>query len=97
MNDHDLDALLAEPLPERDAGAFSVALMERIAHDQARPARIAAWIMAGVLTVVVAAAVLLLAQYSGRASANVSPAAIPGALLLLSLLLSFAVLRSVRE
>ena len=97
MDDQHLDVLLAAPLPERDAGAFSVALMERIAHDAARPARIAAWVMAGLLTVIVAAAVLLLAQFAGRASANVSPAAIPGLLLLLSLLLSFAVLRSVRE
>ena len=97
MNDHDLDAMLSEPLPERDAGAFSVALMERIAHHQARPARIVAWIMAGVLTVVIAAAVLLLAQFAGRSQDSIPVTALPGLLLLLSLLLSFAVLRSVRE
>ncbi len=95
MNDHDLDALLSEPLPERDAGAFSVALMERIAHDTARPARIAAWIMAGVLTLVIAAAALVLAPLAGRVGGPA--AAIPAALALLTLLLSFAVLRSVRE
>ncbi len=97
MNDHDLDALLNDPLPERDAADFSVALMEHIAHDAARPARIAAWIMAGVLTVIVAAAVLLLAQFAGEAPATLPPYAVPSALVLLTLLLSFAVMRSVRE
>lgn len=95
MNDNELDALLSQPLPEREAGAFSVALMERIAHHQARPARIAAWIMAGVLTIVIAAAVVLLARFAGQAPFG--PFTIPSVLVLLTLLLSFAVLRSVRE
>ena len=97
MNDSELDALLREPLPERDAGDFSVALMERIAHRQARPARIAAWIMAGVLTVVIAAAMVVLAQVAGRTPDFMPVTALPGLLLMLSLLMSYAVMRSVRE
>ena len=97
MNNNELDTLLAQPLPERDAGAFSVALMERIAHHQARPARIAAWIMAGLLTIVITAAMVLLAQFTGRAQGALPIAALPGLLLLLSLLLSFAVMTAARE
>jgi len=97
MNDSELDALLAVPLPERDAGPFSVALMERIAHDAARPARIAAWIMAGILTVVIAAAAVWLAMAAGRSSLGLDAIALPCTLTFLTLVLSYAVMRSARE
>jgi hypothetical protein len=51
MTEQELDALLSSPLPERDAAEFSVALMERVARHEARPARILSWIMVGVLLV----------------------------------------------
>lgn len=95
MNDSELDALLNEPLPERDAGVFSVALMERIAHDAARPARIAAWAMAALLTVIVAAAVAALGMVAGPG--GMQTLTIPSILVLLTLTLSWTVLRSVRE
>ena len=94
MTDAELDVLLHAPLPERDAGAFSVALMEAIARDRARPARIASWIMVGVLAVVVA----LAGVWGAIASRTMSdPFAVPAGLALLTLLLSYSVLRSARE
>ncbi len=93
MTDAELDALLHAPLPERDAGAFSVALMEAVASRRARPARILSWIMVGVLSVVVAAAAVWGAMAAGRFA---DPVALPAALVLLTLLLSFSVLRSAR-
>jgi hypothetical protein len=96
MNDTELDALLAAPLPELDAGDFSVQLMERIARDQARPSRILSWIMVGVLALVITAACLFGGLIAGRA-----PAAgalwVPSILALLALILSWAVLQSARE
>ncbi|MEI9993535.1 MAG: hypothetical protein WDM91_02985 [Rhizomicrobium sp.] len=92
MTDSELDALLAAPLPERDAGSFSVVLMERIAHDQARPARILAWITVGILFALVGLACVF-APLAAR-SASI---ALPAALTLLTLLLSFAVLQAARE
>lgn len=96
MNDSDLDVLLAAPLPERDVGAFSVALMERIAREEARPARLAAWAMAALLTVVVAAALVLLGLAAGNSPFG-GPLLLPGVMVALMLMLSFAVMRSVRE
>ena len=95
MNDDDLDALLCTPLPEQDAGAFTVLLMEKIARDQARPARILSWITVGILTVIVAAATI----YGGQAMAHAASFnfAIPSLLTLLTLALSFAVTQSARE
>ncbi len=93
MTDAELDALLGEPLPERDAGAFSVALMEAVARDRARPARIASWIMVGLLAAVIAAA----GVWGALASPHLSSAlAVPAALMLLTFLLSYSVLRSAR-
>lgn len=97
MTDHDLDALLAAPLPERDAGAFSVQLMERIAHDAARPARILSWITVGLLFLAVAAACIYGAGLMSHAGAGTSPLAIPALLTLLTLVLSYAVMQSARE
>ncbi len=93
MTDAGLDALLHETLPECDAGEFSVALMEAIASERARPARILSWIMAAVLTVIVAAACVWGALAADRFA---NPIAMPAALLLLTLALSFSVLRSAR-
>ena len=94
MTDAELDALLGEPLPDHDAGAFSVALMEAIARDRARPARIASWIMVGLLAAVIAAA----GVWGALAAPHFSNAmAVPGALMLLTFLLSYSVLRSARE
>ena len=93
MNDDDLDALLSTPLPERDAGAFTVELMERIAHQQARPARILSWITVAILTVIVAAACVIGAKMMTHASTI----AIASLLTLLTLALSFAVMQSARE
>jgi hypothetical protein len=90
ITDTDLDALLAAPLPEADAGAFSVELMERIAEHEARPARIAAWIMAGLLALVTAIALILLAPLIQLS------AAIAAAFVAMMLLLSFTVFRSAR-
>jgi len=94
MNDAELDAMLSQPLPERDAGDFSVALMEAIARDRARPARILSWIMVGMLAAIIAAAGVLGAMASQRFS---NPVAVPATLLLLTLVLSYSVLRSARE
>jgi hypothetical protein len=96
MNDAELDALLAGPLPERDAGAFSVTLMEAVARHQARPARILSWIMIGILTLVIAAAAVLGAMAMGHAS-GMQTFVLPSVLLFLTLLLSYAVLQSARE
>jgi len=95
MNDTDLDTLLSTPLPERDAGEFSVLLMEKIAHDQARPARILSWITVGLLTLIVAAASLYGAQMMNHATSF--SVAIPSLLTVLTLALSFAVMQSARE
>ncbi len=95
MNDTDLDALLSTPLPERDAGEFSVLLMEKIAHDQARPARILSWLTVGILTVIVAAACIYGAQMMSHARSFTF--VIPSLLTLLTLALSFAVMQSARE
>jgi hypothetical protein len=97
MTDADLDALLAAPLPERDAGTFSVMLMERIAHDAARPARILSWITVGLLAVAVTAACVYGAGLMSHAAAGTPPLAIPALLTLLTLVLSFAVMQSARE
>jgi hypothetical protein len=97
MNDSELDALLLAPLPERDAGEFSVLLMERIARDQARPARILSWITVGVLFVVIAAASVFGASLIGRTTLNGAVFVIPAVLTALTLLLSYSVLQSARE
>jgi hypothetical protein len=95
MNDTELDALLSTPLPERDASDFSVALMERIAQVQARPARILAWITIGILTLVIAAAAIYGAMAASHAALD--PLVIPSVLMFLTLLLSYAVMQSARE
>ena len=95
MNDTELDALLSAPLPEPDAGAFSVMLMERVVREKARPARILAWIMSGALAVVIAAACLFGASVIGRS--GTAPFAIPAILTALTLILSFSVIQSVRD
>ncbi|HUO89694.1 MAG TPA: hypothetical protein VMU08_11000 [Rhizomicrobium sp.] len=97
MNDAELDALLSEPLPELDAGGFSVQLMERIARDQARPARILSWIMVGVLSVVVAAACVFGGLIASRAALGGATLLIPALLTVLTLVLSWAVTQSARE
>jgi len=97
MNDMELDALLSAPLPERDAGEFSVMLMERIAQHEARPARILSWISAGVMIVVFAAACVFGAGAIGHIDPHANNMLIPGALILLSLLLSYVVTQSARE
>jgi len=99
MNDTELDALLATPLPERDAGEFSVLLMERIAQHEARPARILAWITSGVMLVVIAAACVFGASAIGHVELgdDSTHLLVPAALLGLTLILSYAVLQSVRE
>lgn len=97
MNDTELDALLSEPLPERDAAEFSVALMERITQHEARPARILSWISAGVLLLVVAAACLFGASSSAHVDLGGNNLAIPATLTVLACLLSYVVAQSVRE
>jgi hypothetical protein len=98
MNDHDLDALLSQPLPVRDAGEFSVALMERIAQHEARPARILAWISSGVMLIVIAAACVFAASAVGHVRFDDSShLLIPAAMMFLTLVLSYTVLQSVRE
>ena len=97
MNDQELDALLAQPLPERDAGEFSVALMERITQHEARPARILAWATSAVMLVVIAAACVFGASAIGHANVAAQNLAIPAALMFLTMILSYTVLRSVRE
>jgi hypothetical protein len=96
VNDTELDTLLSAPLPELDAGAFSVLLMERIARDQARPARILSWLTAGVLAVVIAAACIFGALVSSRSPSG-GMLLIPVLLTVLTLVLSWAVLQSARE
>ena len=97
MNDQELDALLAQPLPERDAGEFSVALMERIAEHEARPARIFAWATSALMLVVIAAACVFGAGAIGHVQLGTQSLAIPAALMFLTMILSYTVLRSVRE
>ena len=97
MNDMELDTLLNAPLPERDAGEFSVLLMERITQHEARPARILSWISAGVMLVVFVAACVYGASVVGKVDPHSHNMLIPAALILLSLLLSHVVMQSVRE
>jgi hypothetical protein len=98
MNDMELDALLAAPLPERDAGEFSVLLMEKIAQHEARPARILAWITSGVMLVVIAAACVFVASAVGHVQLDDDThLLIPAALMGLTLILTYTVLQSVRE
>jgi hypothetical protein len=97
MNDADLDRLLSEPLPERDAADFSVALMESITQHEARPARILSWISAGVMLVVIVAACLFGASSFGQGDLGAHSLAIPAMLTFLACLLSYVVLQSVRE
>lgn len=94
MNDSELDTLLATPLPDADAGAFSVEMMERIAEHEARPARIAAWIMAGLFTLLTALALLFLAPLVSAGTFGMIT--LPAILVALTLVLSFTVLRSAR-
>lgn len=94
MTDAELDALLGAPLPERDTTEFSVALMEAVARDRSRLARILSWIMVGVLAALIAAA----GVWGAMASRGMSnPLAFPAALMLLTLVLSYSVLHSARE
>jgi len=97
MNDAELDAMLAAPLPERDAAVFSVTLMEAVARHQARPARILSWIMIGILTLVIAAAAVLGAMAMAHAALGIQTFVLPSVLLFLTLILSYAVLQSARE
>jgi hypothetical protein len=97
MNDAELDAMLLKPLPERDAAAFSVTLMEAVARHQARPARILSWIMIAILTLLIAAAAVLGALAMAHASPGMQTFVLPSVLLFLTLLLSYAVLQSARE
>ena len=94
MTDDALDALLAEPLPAPALGLFTVELMERIAAQQARPARIFAWIMVGVLFVIVAAACVVGALVTTQRGGD--PIALAGALTALTLLLCGAVYQAAR-
>jgi len=97
MNDQELDTLLSRPLPELDAGEFSILLMEQIARDQARPARILAWATTALLALVIGAACLFGAAYAGHTFEGAQAMLIPSVLSLLTLVLSFAVLRSAQE
>ena len=97
MNDAQLDELLSVPLPERDAGEFSVALMEAIARAQSRPARILSWITIGALTLVIAAAALYGATLAGHAALGSPALLVPMVLMFLTLLLSYVVMQSARE
>ena len=97
MTDQDLDTLLNRPLPEMDAAEFSVLLMEKIARDQARPARILAWVTTALLALVIGAACLFGAAFAGRAFGGAQAMLVPSVLSLLTLVLSFAVLRSAQE
>ena len=94
ITDDTIDALLAEPLPEPALGLFSVELMERIAAEQARPARIFAWIMVGVLFAIVAAACVFGAVVTTRIGGD--PIALAVSLAALTLLLSGAVFQASR-
>ncbi|HWD27168.1 MAG TPA: hypothetical protein VG387_08385 [Rhizomicrobium sp.] len=89
MKDDALDALLAAPLPEPALGLFTAELMERIAQEQARPARIFAWIMVGILFVIVAAACVFGALVTTRIGGDRITLAL--ALTALTLVLSGAV------
>jgi len=91
MTDDELDHLLSAPLPEQDAGAFSVAVMERIAQAEARPARILLWSSVAVFSLVIALACAYGAMVAGQGTA---PTLIPAVLAALTLLLSFTVMRS---
>ena len=97
MNDMELDALLNAPLPERDAGAFSVQLMERVTHYEARGARMLSWISAGVMLALFVAACVFGASAVGKIDPHANNMLIPAALILFSLLLSYVVMQSVRE
>ena len=95
MNDADLDAMLSSPLPERDAGDFSVTMMENITRHQARGARILSWIMASILVLVIAAAGVFGAMTSAAFGAQ--PFVVPAVLMFLALLLSYTVMQTMRE
>ncbi|HTP75713.1 MAG TPA: hypothetical protein VMJ73_01935 [Rhizomicrobium sp.] len=97
MNDAELDALLAQPLPDMDAADFSVALMERIAQHEARPARILSWISAGLMVVLIFAACVFGASSFGRVDLGAQNVAIPTTLSFLTFLLCYVVTRSARE
>ena len=97
MTEAELDVLLSQGLPERDASEFSVRLMDGIARAEARPARILAWVMIALLCVVVAVACVFGAVAAGHAGFGAGNLTIPCALTALVLLLSFAVLQSARE
>jgi hypothetical protein len=97
MTEQELDALLAQSLPERDAGEFSVVLMEAIARHESRVPRLMAWVTLGVLYGFVAAACVFGAMAAGHAVSGSQSLVIPAALVLLTLLLSFAALQSARE
>ena len=97
MNNSELDTLLSMPLPERDAGEFSVAMLECIARHEGRPARILARITTGVLLVVIVAACTFGASVAQRGSFAAPTMTVPVALAFLMLLLSFGVLQSTRE
>ncbi|HEX4292833.1 MAG TPA: hypothetical protein VHZ29_01730 [Rhizomicrobium sp.] len=96
MNDAALDALLLQPLPERDAAEFSVALMEAVARDAARPARILSWIMIAILTLVIAGATIY-GALALSATHGTMTLLVPGVLMFLTLLLSYTVMQSARE
>lgn len=96
MTNEDLDVLLGARLPELDTTTFSVVLMEAIARRQARPARILSWVMVGLLFATVAAAGVFGGMVAHRSAAT-DPLAVPAVLALLTLLLSYSVLRSARE
>ena len=97
MNDSDFDALLSQPLPDLDITPFSVALMEAIVRDRARPARVLAWIMVGVLTLIVVVAGAFGAWAMSRGFGSLSPTALPLALTALTLVLSVSVVQAARE
>ncbi|HEY4943870.1 MAG TPA: hypothetical protein VII56_20745 [Rhizomicrobium sp.] len=97
MNDAQLDELLSAPLPERDAGEFSVTLMEAIARAQSRPARVFSWITIGVLTAVIAAAAVYGAAVASHAALGTQPLLVPVLLTLLTLLLSYVVFQAARD
>ncbi len=97
MNDTELDALLVAPLPERDAGEFSVTLMERIARRQARPARILSWLTVVILTLVTAAAAVYGAMVASHGALGLRTVVVPAMLMVLTLLLSYTVMQSARE
>jgi crotonobetainyl-CoA:carnitine CoA-transferase CaiB-like acyl-CoA transferase len=97
MTDAELDALLAAPLPDLDTTAFSVGLMEAIAREEARPARILAWITAGLLGVVMVVAAMFGAAATSHGVTVPLPLAFPIALAGLALVLSYSVFQTARE